>query len=483
MKLSLLCCIAAVLLPGSDLSAQTITMDSFLESVKEKHPLFEREQLSPQIQSMERESYLGAQDWTVFSTPYYTYQELLATSSFSPEKVQMAGASVGVEKAFWSTGGRLSLSWSSDYTDQDVPDIVIPIPPDPILIPAGASEFYQHKAYLTYTQPLLQNRGGYLDRLSYELGTYSIDMTHVQSIENEEAFILDLGMRFLDWVLLEEQRRIAGERLRLAEEQLAQIRRRRAANLIDRVDVLRAEDAVHLASQGVMLVESQRKSKQTELAVLAQSGKIYEQSPEFDIYGLESLPEPDQVVHQLGEKSRILKALSIRRNQLSHLKAGFSERSRPQVFLSVGAGLQGGAPEFGSALELDKPDLLVGLNFRYPLGARTARSEMARTDIEIEQVEKDIEKVSLDLEAAVRNLLMLINEFEGVLLIDKERIESAKAKTKEELRLYNQGRGILTFVIQSRDSEQQAKLTYAQNAASYHNLVLRYRALVDELHR
>lgn len=88
--------------------------------------------------------------------------------------------------------------------------------------------------------------------------------------------------------------------------------------------------------------------------------------------------------------------------------------------------------------------------------------------------------MTLDLEAGVVNLLILIRELEKVLALNQEQIESAKAKTEEELRLYNQGRGDLTFVIQSRDNEERAKLTYAQNAAVYQKLILQYRALMDE---
>jgi outer membrane protein TolC len=456
-------------------------MDAFLESVRAEHPLFAREELSPQIQMRDQDRYLGSQDWTIFATPYYAYQEFLATSAFSPEKAQMVGASLGLEKMFWGTGGRFAVTWSTDYTDQTIPDIVIPFVPDPIVIPSGPSEFYQNRAYLTYTQPLLQNMGGRLDRLSYELAEYSIDFTEIQAAENEEGLILDLGTRFLDWVLLTEQMRIARERLDLAEEQLGQIKRKRAANLVDRVDVLRGEDAVREASQGIVLIESQWKSKQAELAVLAQSDELLQTNPQFDIYSTETLPSPDEAVARMKEKSRILNGLTTRRRQLEYLRTGYDETSRPQLYLSIGAGLQGGDEEIGSSFEMDKPDVLVALDFRYPLGNRTARADLAKTELEIEQLVHDIEDVTLDLEAAVRNLLILIAEFEKVLEIDQERITSAEAKTREELRLYNQGRGILTFVIQSRDSEEQAKLVYAQNAVSYHRLVLQYRALMDEL--
>ncbi|MCK4251372.1 TolC family protein, partial [candidate division WOR-3 bacterium] len=329
--------------------------------------------------------------------------------------------------------------------------------------------------------PLLQNFGGRLDRLNYELSQYDIDFTEIQVLENQEGFVLDLGLNFLDWTLLSEQKRIANERLNLAQEQLQQTRRKRQANLVDKVDVLRTEDAARIANQNIVLIQSQFKSKQAELAVLAQSQEIYNLNPEFDLYTLETLPTLDDAVSQLKEKSRILRALGVRREQLSHLSKGYTETKRPQLFLSIGTGLQSGDEEFSNSFDLDKPDVLVALDFHYPFGNRTAKSDIAKTDLELIQIEKDIENVSLNLEAGVRNLLISIKEMEKVLVLNQEQIESAKAKTREELRLYNQGRGILTFVIQSRDNEEQAKLTYAQNAANYHKLILQYRALMDEL--
>jgi outer membrane protein TolC len=462
-------------------NAQTITIKEFLESVEQNHPFFEKESLSTAIQIKEHERFLGSQDWNIKSSPYYIHQKPLGSSAFSPEQIDKISGDIALEKAFWSTGGRVSVSWTSDYTDQNIPDMVIPFSPEDIVIPAGPSKIYTNKLYLLYSQPLLQNFGGKLDRLNYELSQYNIDFTEIQVLENQEGFVLDLGMNFLDWTLLSEQKRIANERLNLAQKQLQQTRRKRQANLVDKVDVLRAEDAARIAKQNIVLIQSQFKSKQAELAVLAQSQELYNLNPEFDLYTLETLSTLDDAVSQLKEKSRILRALGTRREQLSHLNKGYTETKRPQLYLSVGAGLQSGDEEFSNSFDLDKPDVLVALDFRYPLGNRTAKADIAKTDLELIQIEKDIENVSLNLEAGVRNLLISIKEMEKVLVLNQEQIESAKAKTKEELRLYNHGRGILTFVIQSRDNEEQAKLTYAQNAANYHKLILQYRALMDEL--
>ncbi len=481
MKGSLFCGIILMSIIIQLVNAQTITLSAFFESIKQTHPFFAKESLSSEIEVKGQERYLGAQDWIVSASPYYNYQKPASSGLGVPENINIVAGDIALEKALWSTGGRVTISWKSDYTDQKIPDIVIPFTPDDIVIPAGPSKLYTNKVYLMYIQPLLQNRGGKLDRLDYELSHYNIDFTEIQTLENQEEFVLDLGIRFLDWVLLSEQNRIARERMALAEEQLRQIKRRWVANLVEKVDVLRAEDAVRIAEQGIVLIESHWKAKQAELAVLAQSPELYNLGPEFDIYILETLPEPDEAVPRLVEMSRILNALRVRRNQLSHLREGFAETSRPQLFLSLGAGLQNGDEEFGSSLGLDKPDVLVALDFRYPLGNRGAKADVSKTELELKQINKNIENIALELEAGARNLLILIKEMEKVLALNQEQIESARAKTKEELRLYNQGRSDLAFVIQSQDNEEVAKLTYAENAASYQKLILQYHALMDEL--
>ena len=101
--------------------------------------------------------------------------------------------------------------------------------------------------------------------------------------------------------------------------------------------------------------------------------------------------------------------------------------------------------------------------------------------LQVKQIQMQLEEISLDLASAVTNIYIQVEELEKVLTLNQEQIQSAKRKTEEELKLYNQGRGELTFVIQSRDSEQNAKLRYAQNAVTYHKLLIEYRAIMDQL--
>ncbi len=458
--------------------SQTITLDDFLAKVQEDHPFFTREALSSDIEKKNEVRFLGNQDWLFSTAPFLRHQEPLETSPFVPKKIDTFGFTVGAERAIWKTGGRFSLSWSTDFTDQETRDIVIP---GIVTIPSGPARFYQHGVFAAYSHPLLKNRNGSLDRLSYELIRYNVESTELRSMENREDFLLDIGLRFLDWVLFGEQIRIARERLRLAEEQLEQSERRWRANLVDKVDLLRAEDAVRIAEQNVLLLESRWKAKQAELAIIAQSEEIYSLEPVYDLYATKDLPPVEEEVLKLSSRARSLRALDTAKEQLAHQRSGFMNAARPQLDVSINAGLIEGNNSFGESLTLGKPDFIIGLQLIYPLGNRTAKADIDKVDLQIRQIMDDFQTVKLDLESATRNLYIQIEELVKVLALNREQIESARKKTEEELKLYNQGRSQLTFVIQSRDNEENSKLFYAENAALYHKLLLQYSALTDEL--
>lgn len=469
--------VAAVI--GHD--AHAITMDEYLARVRTNHPFFVKEEMQTDVERLGRDRFLGVQDWTVNSTKKASYQKTVINSTFAPDRVYTLDGSASVERIFWRTGGRLSLSWQSILSDQSLPAISVPGPGGTTIdVATGATRFYENRVIASFVYPLLQNRGGELDRLEYELADFNIDFSEVQALENQENFLLDVAVRFVDWALAVEQSRIAADRLQLADEQHEQTARKRRVNLVDRVDVLRAVDAVQIAREALVLTRLREKAVRTELAVLSGDVQMTAGTPDMDLYRLLDVPGIDEAVGRVRNQ-RLVSALRIRLEQTERRTKGMDDRARPQLFLSVSSGLQEGDEDFADALELSEPDIGVALDFRYPLGNHTARADVAQSQLQARQLEKEIESVSVNLEAELRSLWTQITELVPVLAINQEQIETARNKTREEQRLYDQGRGELTFVIQSQDSEALAELRYAVNAANYHQLVLGYRALLDEL--
>ena len=52
-------------------SANTISVDAYLELVRDNHPFFAREQLQTSIEESRRERFLGRENWLVESSPVY----------------------------------------------------------------------------------------------------------------------------------------------------------------------------------------------------------------------------------------------------------------------------------------------------------------------------------------------------------------------------------------------------------------------------
>ncbi len=476
IKQSLLCLASLFVVAGS-LRAQTVTREAFLDRLKEVHPLFEKEELTARIESEDQSSLLGAEDWNVFSSLYYSHEEPTITFS-GPDKTDAVAFEGGMERAFWSTGGRLSASYSTSVASIELPPVFgeFPIP----------DRIYQNRFAVTYTHPLMRNKRGFLDRLQYDLKQYDIDFSEVVSLENREDFLAGNAQKFLDWVYLTEQRRILMERLNLSEEEYERTVKKRDAHLVDQADVIRAEDAVRFWKQNLMLIESQWKSLQADLAVVSMSEDLYGSSPEFPLYELAPLVPLEEAVSQLRENSRLLRALDIRLEQLKHSRRGLEDTVDPDLSLLAQFNLKNSIDEEGygylESWELNQPDVLVGFQFSVPLGNRSVKRQITRTDLQIEQLEKELEDLELSLVAALTDIHIQIGELENVLALNREQIESARERTAEEIKLYDQGRGELTFVIQSRDNEQNAKLTLARNALTYQKLVVAYQELMDQLY-
>jgi outer membrane protein TolC len=468
--------------------SQNITMEQLFDMVDSQHPLIKEQELSPKIETRNKEKYLAEKDWFVNATQTYVHTNPVSTSPFSPERIDKIAFSSNLRKSLWISGGDLSFSVETSFTEQDFPSFDLGGQPGggqqqtpSFSLPTGSDKMYQHQLNASYTQPLLQNFKGKLDRLDYELSDFDIQIAEIQSAENKEKFYLQLGNGFLDWVLLEEQRKIASERLDLAKKQLELVEEKRAVNLVDKVDLLRSEDAVRLAEQNLIFIQSQLKAKKAELAVLVQSNELTEKTPDFDIYTPVDLPAAEKAFQQTRKEIRMFKIIDENQQRLQKLSKSFSEIRRPQLDLTLGTGFQVGDEEIEDSFQMSEPDFSVTLAFSHPLGARSSEASIETTALQIRQLDFQKSKIALDLEAAITNIMIQIKEMENILALNKQQIESAKERTDEEERLYNQGRSQLTFVIQSRDNLQNAKLTYATNATNYHRMILQYRELTDQL--
>lgn len=447
-----------------------IRLHQLLAGIQPTHPFLQKERLRDQIEALQAKSTAGRQDWVWQLGSFVRQDEPLQLSPFSPKSISTQGIQTGFKKKFWETGGSLELKWMGQHFDQNIPTLQG--------VTLGQSRFFQHAISLSYSQPLFKNLGGSLDRLPYDLSQFSRDMADLDASENQEQFILDISRQFLTWSYLSEQKRIAKKRYSLARKALTQTHRKFKSNLVDKVDVIRAKDALKQAEQRSLMAKSKWRAKRAELAILTQRSNLYKERPSYRLFSHKfaaSLPSGN-----IGNK-RFIRILSFRKQILERQQQAMAEHIKPSLSLDIKGELAGGDPSFSKANALDKTNSELSLNYSQPLGNTSATADLERVKIQILQLDKQIEFASLQHESALANVRIQIRELERMLALHRVQVRLAKEKTREETRFYNQGRSQLTFVIQAQDSEQNAQLAYAQNALKYHQLLLVYYAMQDQL--
>lgn len=482
LKKAALLCLAAVVLVPAYARAEEITMDEYFKRIRATHPVFRKEALSVEIVQWERERLKGAEDWLVLSNPYYSHEENAYVSPFMPRELDSAGVDATLRRDYWATGGRLSLSYGYTFIDQLSDDIVIPLEGSTMVLPAESGAFNENAFSLTYTHPLLKNRGGLLSRLRYELQGYSVKAAALGAAEAQEGFLLEVGQGFLKWALLTEQLGILTDRLDIANRELGRTEKKRRQNLVEKVDVIRTRDAVLSARNNVLLARSALRATREELAVLAQievtDGPL---TPSYGLYEEPGTPSIEEALARLRERSRVL---GIRRAMIElagHGQKGAKEELKPRLDLMLKGALAGGGESFEDSFGFDKPSYLAALSLSFPLQNTSARAGLGKARAEAGRAKEEMREAELSLEASLRRLTSQIEEFKDVLALNRERVATAKQRTEAELVRYNQGRVELTFVLMSRDSELAARLERAKNAARYHRLLLVYSALTDTL--
>lgn len=461
--------------------ADTISLAAFLSRVQTTHPFFRKEALTTDIEIEQQLSYLGAEDWRLQTTPSFSHFEPTNRGLGVPREEESTGIETSVARNIWHTGGKLALHHRYGFTEQDVDDLVLPTPTGDLTIPVGPSRFHENGISLSYSQPLLRNAGGVLDRLDYTVQGYTVKIDSLVSQENQEAFLKSVAQRYLDWVLLAEQRRISKQRLWLANKELRQVQQKFKVGLVDRVDVYRARDSVLSTHAVLSRIQAALSAIRNELATVATDPDLPRKQPDFNPYKIFNLPPEAEIIDRLKTQTRALHALRLQMDQQRVLLNGLQNEASPQLDLSLAVGIKSGDESFGDASSFDKTDSRIALGFSYPLGNRTAKAQIRRTRLQRQQTLEDLRNETVHLKATMRNVLEQIRGLAATLDLNKRRIKTAKTKSQEEEKRYERGKTELTFVIQSRDSEALAQLAYAENAVDYQKQLLEYKELTDAL--
>ncbi len=413
-----------------------LSLERLLGMARNTHPEIQGRALSPQIAQETQNGLVGTQDWNLsVSGESYYEKPLPSPVPGTPDSDLQFGLAAELTKANWNSGSRITLGASSGYRDSS-------------FIFDSFSQF-QNRIFAEYSVSLMRNARGILDRLAFDLAAYDIDIVQIESEENQEGFLLELGSLFLDWALLKEQVRILDARLGIAREELERTKRMRKDNLVEQVDVLRAEDSVRLVSQTRLLVFALLRATKVQLATRMGDPSLLQMAPKHDLYSKHEKLSDELIVEKIRKNVRPIQLLIVAQDRLERAREGFKNSEQPDLTLVAGGALAEADERYDNALLVDRPEAYLVLRWSKPLGNRTAKAELRKADLQLMQLDYRRQSVEMQLQSIAFALAAQMDELENVLVLNQQQIESAARRTHEELKLYKQGRGELNFVLAS----------------------------------
>lgn len=249
-------------------SVGALTEPEFVQSLLDNHAFFEKEQINLIIKKIEMDgdkANYGDWTWDVSGEigriekdkvkRNYTYSADYARSTSQDVKK----ISTDFTKKFFDNGSELNISY----------DKSLPIKDEAMHDKNGYQTDKNTTEYLddleiSWTLPLLKNRGGVIDQKTYDLSVLDYKDEKLVLAEIKEDFIESKLMIFLDWVNYNAQIKIIKNRLELSKQMLETLKNKGK----NKISILTLQRSINKTQRLLLDLESKLKAEQNTLSIL-----------------------------------------------------------------------------------------------------------------------------------------------------------------------------------------------------------------------
>ncbi len=279
---------------------------------------------------------------------------------------------------------------------------------------------------LSLTQPLLQGRGPTAALAEVRIARRELNVSEYERELEVTNKVIEVTNAYYDLVFGQENLRVKDDAVRLAEQLLAESRKRYEAGRMSALDVAQAEVKVSEAQEAVLLARDFFRERQVSLLKLI--------SPTFDAMTLPDFRVSAQFSnnYDVGATAALIaKAREGRPDFLLAMEevstAGLRRSQTrngalPSLDLQFSYGLNGLSNSWGNSVdrlwEADQPTWRAGFVFNAPLGNRSARAEARAAKRSETQAQLRLQQVEVNLKLDIHNAVSRLR-------LQSERLETA----------------------------------------------------------
>ena len=452
--------------------AYSISLTDYTNKVLNHHPYISsyKIQLDQQNESIEKSRSIS--DWMFSNSSTVAHSKPAQSSSFTPSKTESNSLNSQLSKTIWNSGSEINLFTSISQLNQDSRSLVS----NGQELKFGNKHFFENQIGLTYSYPLLKNKKGELNKYNFNSGIINKKKLKFSLIQDKEHFVLANIDSYLNWVLIYELDKLTEKKYNVAKKSLSLLKRKYKAKLIDKVDILRQQDYIQTIKQERLKIKAQKKVLSKELALKSNLAINELHKPTFDLI------TPISIDTTITFEQTLDTAIYLTQLDAYNLEQNYYINSRkPQLDLDVSYAFVGADSDFSDSLSFDQYSAYISLIYTKTLYNRSNTADINTVKLKIDELQTFYESDQLHFNIEKEKVLSDLESYTEIVNVNNTQIKLAKQTLIEEKKLYNKGKGNLTFVLQAQENKHQSEIRYIRSLLEVHRLTFRFLALTDQL--
>jgi outer membrane protein TolC len=283
---------------------------------------------------------------------------------------------------------------------------------------------YDAFAGITVTQPLLKNFGNDVNLFNIHIAQKDRELSLHELKQEIIDTVADFKKAYWNMVFVIEERKVKEESLKLAESLLDLARKRLRAEVVSPLEVTQAEAGMASRKEGVLIAQKAVKERGNVLKrfisdEISSLGNVTIHPTDIPNVGPVTLDFAGSF--REGLKNRPDYQMVKTEIEKDEITIQYAENQRfPNIDLEASYGFNGLGDTFGDSIEdlEENREWLIGVVIKFPLGNRTAKSDLRVAQLEAKQSLLSLKRIEQDILVEIDNA---ITEVET----NKKRIEAA----------------------------------------------------------
>ncbi|HAO38402.1 MAG TPA: hypothetical protein DCQ54_01950 [Gammaproteobacteria bacterium] len=462
-------------------SVNALSESEFVQSLLSNNIFFEKEQINLTIKQIEMEgdkANYGDWDWTIGGelgriNKNKTKYDYTSTTDYAKSTSQeVRKFSSDLTKKFFSNGSELSISY----------DKSLPVKNEEMHDKNGYQTDKNTTEYLddtsiSWTLPLLKNKGGVVDQKTYDLAVLDFEDEKLALAETKEDFIEEKLIIFLDWVSYNTQISIVRKRLEQSEK-ILEILIQKGASRISKITLQRS---INKIQRLLLELESKLKAEQRSLSILLDGLDLTQNPLKINWAARAQLIE--DLYSYFQQSIRDIKRIEIEQLKNSRSVRTYQNSQLADFDFTISATKDDNKGNYSTYSKSSEVEYEAKIEFSYPLTGNVSNDVYLRKyrlkgrQLELKYKDKfdailsDAQKLTTELKQGLKQLALY-----------KQQIDENRAgKTETEFDAFLAGNSNIRFVIIENDDNQSLLLDQVEASINYHKNRIKYDSLMDRL--